>query len=54
MKVLALAILAFAISANGFSISCDPAKTDCKEPELQNEEYMTEFEEKFKSETKYM
>ena len=33
MKVFALALLAFAISANASSISCGPSKTDCKEPE---------------------
>ena len=33
MKVLAFAILAFAISANASSISCGPSKTDCREPE---------------------
>ena len=33
MKVLAFALLAFAISANASSISCGPSKTDCKEPE---------------------
>ena len=33
MKVFALAILAFAISANASSISCGPSKTYCKEPE---------------------
>ena len=33
MKVLALALLAFALSANASSIACGPSKTDCKEPE---------------------
>ena len=33
MKVFALAILAFAISANASSIRCGPSKTNCKEPE---------------------
>ena len=33
MKILALALLAFTISANASSISCGPSKTDCKEPE---------------------
>ena len=33
MKVLALVLLAFALSANASSISCGPSKTDCKEPE---------------------
>ena len=33
MKVFALALLAFAISANASSISCGPSKIDCKEPE---------------------